>query len=103
MAGRGCAPSGAVPVRLELYLGLEEGLLAETGGEDLEQRGLELLGSERARDGEDAVEDLVEEDIDGVQRLRLELDWTDVGEDDLGGAGGDVGRTLYRHGVRWQG
>ena len=82
-----------LPVALQLYLGLQYGLLAHRRGKELVETGLELLGGQRARRAEYVVQKFVEQHIDGAQRLQLELDGSHVGQDIVRVVGRDVGRT----------
>jgi hypothetical protein len=87
----------------ELDFGLEEGILAELCGERAAECGVEAVCAEAACAGEDCPEELVEEDVHGAQGVRAQLCRADVGEDDIGRARGEVGRTRVEPGGgHWQ-
>lgn len=85
----------ALPVCPELDLSLEQSLLAERGGEDLEEPELESFCGERMCCDDDGSEYLVEEDVEAAEGLDVEFYGTDVGENDVCGTGGDVLRPCW--------
>jgi hypothetical protein len=81
IGGRRCP----VPVRSELDFGLEQGILAQTGGKDLEQACSELLRGKRTGCGKDTVKNLVEEDVDRPECVWVQLDGTNFGQNNIRG------------------
>lgn len=73
----------ALPVGSELHFRFEHGFFAQCRGEDLIKARAQLWGGERARGIKDAVQELVQEDIDGMEGVVGELCGADVGEDDV--------------------